>query len=702
MRWTRWAVWVLAASLAVTGARVTRAQIHSDRAAAVVSYPFISVDTARGIDTAVQLSNTSDTEVVDVRCFYTDATGHCSNAPALACSSGLDCPPGGTCVPAWNHTDFVIHLTRGQPIGWRASTGLGSLPLPDNQGVIPPVPADPFVGSLLCIAVNAAGAPADRNVLTGEATLENYRTLPGKFLDSAKYNAIGIEAIPGAVNGDGVLVLGGPSPEYRACPLETVVNHFFDGAIEPASGASTVSTELVLVPCTQNLFDPVSPAPVVVVYNIRNEFEQLLSASRVFQCQQAVHLADINSLFSVGVAGTLTGQTRLSTVMGGGLLAVAVEQHRSTADATRVMTAAFNVHAQGERVEADTIKIDEVDCGNGVLDAGEQCDDGNRVSGDCCSATCHLEANGSPCNDANACTRTDICQAGACVGVNPVRCSTADQCHLRGVCNPATGTCSAPPAPNGVRCDDRNACTRTDRCVAGVCTGTNPVRCTAADRCHVGNCDPRTGMCVVASAPDGTLCDDFDECTQVDVCEDGECVGTDRVACVPRDECHVAGTCDCGVCSNPPAPNGTPCGNGGRCQGGACNHAPSCSAAVARPGKIAPDNKFVKVKVDGVTDPDGDRVSITIRGITQDEAVRGVADGDACPDGAAIGDATVRLRAERDGSGNGRVYHVHFGASDGRGGRCRGEVTVCVPLGPGTAGSCVDERRRILSTSPCS
>jgi cysteine-rich repeat protein len=31
-------------------------------------------------------------------------------------------------------------------------------------------------------------------------------------------------------------------------------------------------------------------------------------------------------------------------------------------------------------------------CGNGILDPGEQCEDGNAVSGDGCSATCHLES----------------------------------------------------------------------------------------------------------------------------------------------------------------------------------------------------------------------------------------------------------------------------------------------------------------------
>ena len=35
-------------------------------------------------------------------------------------------------------------------------------------------------------------------------------------------------------------------------------------------------------------------------------------------------------------------------------------------------------------------------CGNGILDGGEQCDDGNTISGDCCSSTCQIEA--TPCN----------------------------------------------------------------------------------------------------------------------------------------------------------------------------------------------------------------------------------------------------------------------------------------------------------------
>src|SRR5262249_8473139 len=34
-------------------------------------------------------------------------------------------------------------------------------------------------------------------------------------------------------------------------------------------------------------------------------------------------------------------------------------------------------------------------CGNGVLEAGEQCDDGDTVGGDCCSPSCSFEPVGS-------------------------------------------------------------------------------------------------------------------------------------------------------------------------------------------------------------------------------------------------------------------------------------------------------------------
>src|SRR5437870_10257228 len=115
-----------------------------------------------------------------------------------------------------------------------------------------------------------------------------------------------------------------------------------------------------------------------------------------------------------------------------------------------------------------------------------------------CSAPTHL-TNGTPCYARTARSPYASRFRASCVGANPVVC-TADQCHDPGTCNPATGVCSAPTnKTNGTACNDGNACTQTDACQNGSCVGANPVVCTA-DQCHdPGTCNPATGVC---SAPE--------------------------------------------------------------------------------------------------------------------------------------------------------------------------------------------------------
>jgi hypothetical protein len=120
------------------------------------------------------------------------------------------------------------------------------------------------------------------------------------------------------------------------------------------------------------------------------------------------------------------------------------------------------------------------------------------------------------------------------------------------------------------------------------------------------------------------------------------------------------------------------CGGGG---GGA----PDCSGAVPSTSVIRNANgQFKPITVVGVTDPDGDPVTIAIDSIFQDEPVMASASpgGVTAPDGIIVG-ATARVRAERlaqSAGGNGRFYHIGFTADDGTGGTCSGEVLVSVPL----------------------
>jgi hypothetical protein len=82
--------------------------------------------------------------------------------------------------------------------------------------------------------------------------------------------------------------------------------------------------------------------------------------------------------------------------------------------------------------------------------------------------------NGTTCDDGDATTVADMCQAAVCAGtpdVDPPMCEgvscedgntcTADAC--------SGGSCTHVPLADGTRCDDGNRRTGGDRCVAGVC-----------------------------------------------------------------------------------------------------------------------------------------------------------------------------------------------------------------------------------------
>lgn len=122
------------------------------------------------------------------------------------------------------------------------------------------------------------------------------------------------------------------------------------------------------------------------------------------------------------------------------------------------------------------------------------------------------------------------------------------------------------------------------------------------------------------------------------------------------------------------------------------NAPPFCGDAYPSQTDIwPPDHRFKDISILGVTDPDGDAVSIIIDGIWQDEPVLGPGSGFFAPDGMGVGTATAQVRAERDGGGNGRVYHIFFTATDTYGNSCSGEVLVTVLRNKGAIGLPVDD-----------
>lgn len=134
------------------------------------------------------------------------------------------------------------------------------------------------------------------------------------------------------------------------------------------------------------------------------------------------------------------------------------------------------------------------------------------------------------------------------------------------------------------------------------------------------------------------------------------------------------------------------------------NRPPDCSAAEAIPAVLWPANRrFVEIGISGVTDPDGDPLTITVTSVSQDEPVQdsdatedraiasltpagsqfagGWGRPDGCADARIESDGTLLLRAERSRGGDGRVYLISFTAVDAAGAACQGSVRVCVPVG---------------------
>ena len=197
-------------------------------------------------------------------------------------------------------------------------------------------------------------------------------------------------------------------------------------------------------------------------------------------------------------------------------------------------------------------------CGDGALEAGEECDDGNTDSGDCCAADCTLESDGTACGDPTdtACDNPDTCMLGVCVlnlEFDGTACGnpTDNGCDNPDTC--AAGVCQLNLEPPGWACDDLLYCTLDETCDgAGACGGGTPNACDDGVACTDDSCDEGTDECV--STPNDTHCpDDTQFCTGTEYCDPlANCSST-------GDPCSATEVCDeIGNVCNVPAS----CGDG--------------------------------------------------------------------------------------------------------------------------------------------
>lgn len=376
--------WAVVTSLALIMSVAAAADITTERSASILIYPKVVFDssglqTGTPVDTIIQISNTSNS-MVFAHCFYVNAAPPDPTRPS-----------GPTNLPRWQEVDFEIFLTKQQPTHWVLSSGRLD-DQSDNRnpcnvdcsgagfdpGRVPPAGDDPFTGELKCIEVDSSGAPINGNHLKGEATIV---TTDGRA-EVSKYNAVGVLGLntdQNSNNSDNVLCLGGgvsPScpngAEYNACPQTVILNHFAENATDPViealghgqNGKSSVSTELTLVPCTEDFENQAIPS-VVVQFLITNEFEQQFSTSTTVTCWGNFKLntiGPIGRIFEFVPLGSRFAQTRMSPAGDDqpGFVGVVEEFHSQPTTSTPIVSrAAANLHGEGARPRGDLIVLPE-------------------------------------------------------------------------------------------------------------------------------------------------------------------------------------------------------------------------------------------------------------------------------------------------------------------------------------------------------
>jgi len=111
-------------------------------------------------------------------------------------------------------------------------------------------------------------------------------------------------------------------------------------------------------------------------------------------------------------------------------------------------------------------------------------------------------------------------------------------------------------------------------------------------------------------------------------------------------------------------------------------HAPAFKALTASTTELWPANhRMVAVTLDAeLVDLIDPAPSARIVDVSSNEPVEGDDDGNTAPDWTITGALTLELRAERSGTGTGRVYTITVEGTDAAGNTTRQTISVGVPL----------------------
>jgi fibro-slime domain-containing protein len=211
-----------------------------------------------------------------------------------------------------------------------------------------------------------------------------------------------------------------------------------------------------------------------------------------------------------------------------------------------------NGSGQDARGQADGVVINTANCGNGVVDPGEKCDDGNKVGNDGCTAICQVE-DGWVCPPlGGACTRTQICGDG--ILQSPEQCDDGNTASGDG----CSATCAV-EAGYECRVPGRKC---VPACGDGIILG--------GEQCDDGNTTSGDGCSATCGIEPGATCTGMPSVCTVAVCGDGIKQGNEA--------------CDCGTSDTPPfptgctGPNGLFNGDGTGCSK-TCTKEPICRSA---------------------------------------------------------------------------------------------------------------------------